>query len=171
ESGTGKEIVARAIHEKSRRSARPFIAVNCAALPDNLIEAELFGHTRGAFTGAISDRQGRFQLAHGGTLFLDEIGDLSPKGQGDLLRVLEDGTFRMVGGTKLIRVNVRIIAATNKKLQDQAAAGKFREDLLYRLQVVPIVIPPLRERPKDIPLLLEFFLDRYVARHKRGRNK
>ena len=124
ESGTGKELVARSIHLKSPRAERPFISVNCAALPEQLLEAELFGHMKGAFTGAVADKPGRFQLADGGTLFLDEIGDLSPKGQGDLLRVLEDGTFRMVGGTKMMRVNVRIVAATNKKLQEAAAAGR-----------------------------------------------
>lgn len=171
ESGTGKEIVARSIHIKSPRSERPFISVNCAALPEQLLEAELFGHVKGAFTGAVADKPGRFQLADGGTLFLDEIGDLSAKGQGDLLRVLEDGTFRMVGGTKLVRVNVRVIAATNKKLQEAAAAGKFREDLLFRLQIVPISIPPLRERAEDIPLLIESFLEHFTAKHKRRRKK
>ncbi len=171
ESGTGKEIVARSIHLDSPRAAKPFISVNCAALPEQLLEAELFGHVKGAFTGAVADKPGRFQLADGGTLFLDEIGDLSPKGQGDLLRVLEDGTFRMVGGTKLMRVNVRVVAATNKKLQESVAAGKFREDLLYRLQIVPILIPPLRERPEDIPLLVESFLEHFSTKHKRRRKK
>ena len=133
ESGTGKEIVARSIHVQSARRDRPFISVNCAALAEQLLEAELFGHVKGAFTGAVANKPGRFQLADGGTLFLDEIGDLSPKGQGDLLRVLEDGAFRMVGGSELIRVNVRIIAATNKQLQDAVGQGKFREDLFYRL--------------------------------------
>jgi len=171
ESGTGKEIVARSIHMKSARADKPFISVNCAALPEQLLEAELFGHVKGAFTGAVADKPGRFQLADGGTLFLDEIGDLSAKGQGDLLRVLEDGTFRMVGGTKLIRVNVRIVAATNKKLQEVASAGKFREDLLYRLQIVPIAIPPLRERAEDIPLLIESFLEHFTTKHKRRRKK
>ena len=141
ESGTGKEIAARSIHAQSARRDRPFISVNCAALAEQLLEAELFGHVKGAFTGAIANKPGRFQLADGGTLFLDEIGDLSPKGQGDLLRVLEDGAFRMVGGSELIRVNVRVIAATNKKLGDSVAQGKFREDLFYRLQIVPIVMP------------------------------
>jgi DNA-binding NtrC family response regulator len=171
ESGTGKEIVARSIHLKSARAEKPFISVNCAALPEQLLEAELFGHVKGAFTGAVADKPGRFQLADGGTLFLDEIGDLSPKGQGDLLRVLEDGTFRMVGGTKLIRVNVRVVAATNKKLQEVVVAGKFREDLLYRLQIVPITIPPLRERAEDIPLLIESFLEHFTSKHKRRRKK
>jgi DNA-binding NtrC family response regulator len=167
ESGTGKELVARSIHLKSTRADKPFISVNCAALPEQLLEAELFGHVKGAFTGAVADKPGRFQLADGGTLFLDEIGDLSAKGQGDLLRVLEDGTFRMVGGTKMIQVNVRVVAATNKKLQDAVAAGKFREDLLYRLQIVPISIPPLREHPEDIPLLIESFLGHFTIKHKR----
>ena len=171
ESGTGKEIVARTIHLKSPRAEKPFISVNCAALPEQLLEAELFGHVKGAFTGALADKPGRFQLADRGTLFLDEIGDLSPKGQGDLLRVLEDGTFRMVGGTKLERVNVRVVAATNKNLQETVAAGKFREDLLYRLQIVPIAIPPLRERAEDIPLLVESFLEHFTTKHKRRRKK
>ncbi|MEI9898535.1 MAG: sigma-54 dependent transcriptional regulator [Chthoniobacter sp.] len=171
ESGTGKEIVARAIHEKSRRSARPFIAVNCAALPDALIEAELFGHTRGAFTGAISDRQGRFQLAHGGTLFLDEIGDLSAKGQGDLLRVLEDGIFRPVGSHKVERADARIVAASNKNLEAEGVNGKFREDLFYRLNIVTIHIPPLRERAEDIPTLVKSFAEHFCAKHRRRQKK
>jgi len=167
ESGTGKEIIARAIHGKSRRSARPFIAVNCAALPENLVEAELFGHVRGAFTGAISDRPGRFQLAHGGTLFLDEIGDLSAKGQGDLLRVLEDGMFRPVGSHKMERADVRIITATNKKLEDESMRGKFREDLYYRLNIVGISVPPLRERVEDIASLAGSFTQHFCAKHRR----
>ena len=145
--------------------------MNCAALAEQLLEAELFGHVKGAFTGAIANKPGRFQLADGGTLFLDEIGDLSPKGQGDLLRVLEDGAFRMVGGSDLIRVNVRVIAATNKKLGDAVAQGKFREDLFYRLQIVPIVMPPLRERAEDIPLLIERFFEQFAAKHKRRRKR
>ena len=171
ESGTGKEIAARSVHVQSARRDRPFISVNCAALAEQLLEAELFGHVKGAFTGAIANKPGRFQLADGGTLFLDEIGDLSPKGQGDLLRVLEDGAFRMVGGSDLIRVNVRVIAATNKKLSDSVAQGKFREDLFYRLQVVPIVMPPLRERAEDIPLLIERFFEQFAAKHKRRRKR
>jgi transcriptional regulator with PAS, ATPase and Fis domain len=131
----------------------------------------LFGHVKGAFTGAVANKPGRFQLADGGTLFLDEIGDLSAKGQGDLLRVLEDGAFRMVGGAELIRVNVRIIAATNKKLHEAVAAGKFREDLFYRLQIVPILMPPLRERAEDIPLLIERFFEQFTAKHKRRRKR
>jgi transcriptional regulator with PAS, ATPase and Fis domain len=169
ESGTGKELVARTIHQHSHRAGKPFIFVNCAALPEQLVEAELFGHMKGAFTDARADKPGRFLLADGGTLFLDEICDLPPKGQGDLLRVLEDGAFRMVGGTKLIRVDVRVIAATNKKLQEAVAAGTFREDLYYRLHVVPIVIPPLRELVEDIPLLVESFLVHFSAKHRQPR--
>ena len=169
ESGTGKEIVARTIHHSSQRGSRPFVTVNCAALPEQLLEAELFGHVKGAFTGAIANKVGRFQLADGGTLFLDEIGDLSPKGQGDLLRVLEDGCFRMVGGTEVMRVNVRVLAASNRDLRAAVEAGKFREDLFYRLQIVPIAIPPLRERAEDIPLLIERFLEHFAAKHKRRR--
>jgi DNA-binding NtrC family response regulator len=171
ESGTGKEIVARSIHMQSARRERPFISVNCAALAEQLLEAELFGHVKGAFTGAVANKPGRFQLADGGTLFLDEIGDLSPKGQGDLLRVLEDSAFRMVGGSELIRVSVRIIAATNKRLQESVKEGKFREDLFYRLQIVPIVMPPLRERAEDIPLLIERFFEHFTAKHKRRRKR
>jgi DNA-binding NtrC family response regulator len=171
ESGTGKEIVARSIHVQSSRRDRPFISVNCAALAEQLLEAELFGHVKGAFTGAVASKPGRFQLADGGTLFLDEIGDLSPKGQGDLLRVLEDSAFRMVGGSELIRVDVRVIAATNKKLQEAVREGKFREDLFYRLQIVPILMPPLRERAEDIPLLIEKFFENFSTKHKRRRKR
>jgi len=171
ESGTGKEIVARSIHQQSSRRDRPFISVNCAALAEQLLEAELFGHVKGAFTGAVANKPGRFQLADDGTLFLDEIGDLSPKGQGDLLRVLEDSAFRMVGGSDLIHVNVRVIAATNKQLQDAVKSGKFREDLFYRLQIVPILMPPLRERAEDIPLLVERFFEHFTAKHKRRRKR
>lgn len=171
ESGTGKEVVARSIHLQSARKDKPFISVNCAALAEPLLEAELFGHVKGAFTGAIANKPGRFQLADKGTLFLDEIGDLSPKGQGDLLRVLEDSAFRMVGGSELIRVNVRIIAATNKNLQEAVGAGKFREDLFYRLQIVPIQMPPLRERADDIPLLMDSFFEQFCSKHKRRRKR
>lgn len=171
ESGTGKEIVARAIHEKSRRYAAPFVAVNCAALPDSIIETELFGHTRGAFTGAVSDRLGRFQLAQGGTLFLDEIGDLSAKGQADLLRVLEDGIFRPVGSPKTRRANVRIIAASNHPLEEMSMNGKFREDLFYRLNIVVIDLPPLRERAEDIAPLAESFAKHFCAKHRRRQKK
>jgi DNA-binding NtrC family response regulator len=171
ESGTGKELVARSIHLQSARRERPFISVNCAALAEPLLETELFGHAKGAFTGAIANKPGRFQLADGGTLFLDEIGDLSPKGQGDLLRVLEDSAFRPVGGSELIRVNVRVIAATNKKLQEAVTEGKFREDLFYRLQIVPIVTPPLRGHAEDIPLLIEGFFEHFSAKHKRKRKR
>jgi len=171
ESGTGKEIAARLIHTHSQRREKPFISVNCAAFAEQLLEAELFGHVKGAFTGATAQKAGRFQLANGGTLFLDEIGDLSPKGQGDLLRVLEDGAFRMVGGGDVIRVDVRVIAATNKNLPQSVADGKFREDLFYRLNVVPIVMPPLRERGDDIPLLIESFFESFAAKHRRGRKR
>jgi DNA-binding NtrC family response regulator len=172
ESGTGKEVVARAIHEKSRRKAHPFIAVNCAALPENLIEAELFGHVRGAFTGAVSDRKGRFHLAKDGTLFLDEIGDLSSKGQGDLLRVLEDGMFRPVGSQKVERANARIIAATNKDLEAEAVSGgRFREDLFYRLNIVSIRMPPLRERAEDITKLVKSFTEHFCGKHRRRPKK
>jgi transcriptional regulator with PAS, ATPase and Fis domain len=171
ESGTGKELVARIIHEHSARAEKPFIFVNCAALPEQLVEAELFGHTKGAFTDARADKPGRFTLADGGTLFLDEIGDLPPKGQGDLLRVLEDGAFRTVGGTELVHVDVRIVAATNQKLDAAVAAGKFREDLFYRLHVIPIEIPPLRDRPDDVPVLVEMFLAHFGTKHQlRGKH-
>jgi len=167
ESGTGKEIVARAIHEKSRRSGGPFTAVNCAALPDSLIESELFGHVKGAFTGAVADRLGRFQLSQGGTLFLDEISDLSAKGQGDLLRVLEDGMFRPIGSPKMLRTNTRLIAATNRNLEEACVAGRFREDLFFRVNIVHIGLPPLRERAEDIPLLVETFIRHFCAKHQR----
>jgi DNA-binding NtrC family response regulator len=167
DSGTGKEIIARSIHERGRRQNGPFIAVNCAALTDSIIESEFFGHVRGAFTGAVTDRAGRFQLASNGVLFLDEIGDLSPKGQGDLLRVLDDGYFRPVGSPKLVKSNVRLIAATNKDLEEACAAGRFREDLFYRINVVTIYIPPLRERSEDIPQLIESISHHFCAKHRR----
>jgi transcriptional regulator with PAS, ATPase and Fis domain len=167
ESGTGKELIARTIHAHSRRSGKPFIFVNCAALPEHLVESELFGYVKGAFTDARADKPGRFLLADGGTLFLDEIGDLSTKGQGDLLRVLEDRAFRMIGGVEMVNVDVRIIAATNRNLAQAVAEGRFREDLFYRLHIVPIRTPPLREHPEDIPPLVETFLGDFCAKHRR----
>jgi two-component system, NtrC family, response regulator HydG len=167
ESGTGKELVAQAIHANSPRRAGPLITVNCAALPEALLESELFGHERGAFTGATERRLGRFELAHGGTIFLDEIGELTPAAQARLLRVLQAQEFERVGGSKTLKVDVRIIAATNKDLEVAVRAGRFREDLLYRLQVFPLSMPPLRERRDDIPLLAEHFLKRYAERHRR----
>jgi DNA-binding NtrC family response regulator len=171
ESGTGKEVIARAIHQRSRRQNGPFIAVNCAALTDSLLESEFFGHVKGAFTGAINDRLGRFQLAQGGTLFLDEIGDLSPKGQGDLLRVIEDGIYRPIGSPKVVRANARIIAAANKDLERLSAEGRFRDDLLYRLNIVSIHIPPLRERSEDIAPLVESFARFFCAKHQKTPKK
>lgn len=161
ESGTGKELVARAIHKKSLRNSQSFVALNCAALPENLIESELFGHERGAFTGAHCQKKGRFEYADGGTLFLDEIGDMCPLTQAKLLRVLQEGTFQRLGGNATITVDVRIIAATNKNLAEAMQQGRFREDLYYRLNVVQIHIPPLRMHPEDIPLLAEYFFQKY----------
>lgn len=159
-SGTGKELVAGFIHRKSPRSNRPFVAVNCASIPDALLETELFGHEKGAFTNAYASKQGLVEVANGGTLFLDEVGDISPAIQPKLLRFLESGEFRRVGGTHVLRVDVRVISASNKELQEEVRAGRFREDLLYRLNVVTVRVPPLRERPDDIPLLAEYFLMR-----------
>src|SRR2546427_1942806 len=161
ESGTGKEIVARAIYHHSNRSQQPFLAVNCAAIPEQLLESELFGHERGAFTGATLQRVGKFEQCHRGTLFLDEIGDMTPATQTKILRVLQSGTFERVGGNQPIQVDVRIIAATNKALEQAVAARQFREDLFYRLNVVRIHIAPLRERREDIPLLVNYFLKNF----------
>jgi two-component system response regulator HydG len=167
ESGTGKELVARALHEGSPRRGRPFIRVNCAALPETLLESELFGYERGAFTGAAARKEGRFELADGGTLLLDEVGDLSALTQAKLLRVLQEGEFERLGGTKTLKVDVRIVAATNQDLARLVAERRFREDLFYRLNVITIGIPPLRERAEDIPLLAQHFLRVHVARNHR----
>ncbi len=168
ESGTGKELVAKSIHLHSDRSDRPFIPVNCGAIPTDLLESELFGHEKGAFTGAISTRIGRFELADGGTILLDEIGEMPQMLQVKLLRVLQERAFERVGGTRTINVDVRIIAATNQNLEAAIKEGRFREDLFYRLNVIPIEIPPLRDRVDDIPLLCGFFIDKYSK--KFGRN-
>ena len=158
ENGTGKELVARSVHGMSRRRNGPFIEVNCAAIPEELIESELFGHMKGAFTGALSDRRGKFELADGGTLFLDEIGDMSLKTQAKVLRVLQEQVVEPVGGAASVRVDVRVLAATNKELPAEIRLGRFREDLYFRLNVIPIFVPPLRDRPDDIPLLAQHFM-------------
>jgi transcriptional regulator with GAF, ATPase, and Fis domain len=164
ETGTGKELIARAIHKRSPRAARAFVSVNCAAVPSGLIASELFGHEKGAFTGALQRRLGRFELAEGGTLFLDEIGELPSETQIALLRVLQEREFERVGGRQAIRADVRVIAAANRDLQAAIAAGAFRSDLFYRLSVFPIEMPPLRDRQDDIPLLVEYFTDRYARK-------
>jgi two-component system nitrogen regulation response regulator NtrX len=169
ENGTGKELVARAIHHLSTRNTRPLVEVNCAAIPEDLIESELFGHEKGAFTGANERRRGRFDLANRGSLFLDEIGDMSLKTQAKILRILEEQHFERVGGTKTIQVDVRIIAATNKELKREIDEGWFREDLYYRLNVIPIEVPPLRERAEDIPVLVEDFLAEFAQKGRSTR--
>lgn len=171
ESGTGKELVARAIHNYGHRKDRPFVAINCSAIPEGLFESEMFGHLKGSFTGAISNKEGIFETANGGTVFLDEIGDIPPNFQVKLLRVLEDKSVKRVGGTQEAKVDVRIVAATNRDLKKAVAEGTFREDLFYRLDVIPVEMPPLRERKDDIPLLTEYFLSKYsrlVGREIKG---
>src|SRR5437016_4354160 len=167
ENGTGKELVARTIHVLSRRRAAAFVEVNCAAIPEELIESELFGHVRGAFTGAVADRRGKFEVADGGTLFLDEIADMSLKTQAKVLRVLQEQTMEPVGGTTRIKVDARVLAATNKDLTAEIRAGRFREDLYFRLNVIPIFVPPLRERPEDVPLLADHFLAEFAREYGR----
>ncbi len=164
ETGVGKELVAQALHQHSKRSEQPFIHVNCAALPENIVESELFGHLRGAFTGATSDRAGKFEVADGGTLFLDEVGELPPAIQPKLLRVLQEGEVQRVGSDRPLHVDVRVVAATNRNLEQEVEAGRFRADLFHRLNMYPILVPPLRHRTQDIPLLAGFFLDRYRRR-------
>jgi DNA-binding NtrC family response regulator len=167
ENGTGKELVARAIHDHSKRAEGPFIKLNCAAIPSELIESELFGHEKGAFTGATQQRRGKFELADGGTLFLDEVGDMNPSAQAKVLRVLQENELERVGGAETIKVDVRVVAATNKNLPAEIAAGRFREDLFYRLAVVPIELPPLRARREDIAALVEHFVEQVCASNDR----
>ncbi|MEK6526972.1 MAG: sigma 54-interacting transcriptional regulator, partial [Nitrospirota bacterium] len=162
ESGTGKELIARAIHHNSARSRLPFVTVNCSAMPEPLLESELFGHMKGAFTGAVFNKAGLFEMANGGSIFLDEIGETTPAMQVKLLRVIQEREFRRVGGTRDVKVDVRIIAATNKDLEKAVAEGTFREDLYYRLDVIPILLPPLRHRTGDIPVLAQHFLERFA---------
>jgi two-component system nitrogen regulation response regulator NtrX len=169
ENGTGKELVARAIHQQSQRREHSFVEVNCAAIPEELIESELFGHEKGSFTGATAQRKGKFDQAHEGTLFLDEIGDMSLKTQAKVLRILQERKFERVGGNRTIEVDVRVIAATNKNLEEEITAGRFREDLYYRLNVIPFHVPPLRERREDIPELLNHFLEYFCSKESRER--
>ena len=171
ENGSGKEIVAREIHQHSRRATRPFVAVNCAAIPEELIESELFGHEKGAFTGATGRRRGRFELADGGTLFLDEVGDMSPRTQAKILRVLEERQFERIGGGEKIRADVRIISATNRNLPKEVEAGRFRDDLYFRLNVFPILLPPLRDRKEDIHRIAEHFVGEVCAEHGKERKE
>jgi transcriptional regulator with GAF, ATPase, and Fis domain len=171
ESGTGKELVATALHEKSSRREKPFIKINCAAIPRELVEAELFGFEKGAFTGAVQSKPGRFELADGGTLFLDEIGEIPIEMQVKLLRAIQESEFERVGGVRTTRVEVRLIAATSRDLTKEISGGRFREDLYYRLNVVPVFLPPLRERREDIPLLVEHFRQKYNARLKKAVDK
>ncbi|HET8724473.1 MAG TPA: sigma-54 dependent transcriptional regulator, partial [Anaeromyxobacteraceae bacterium] len=168
ESGTGKELAARLLHDQSTRASGPFVPVNCAAIPETILESELFGYERGAFTGAIQRKEGRFQRAHGGTLVLDEVGDMSPAVQAKLLRVLQDGVVERLGGTQPVQVDVRIVAATNRDLAAEVRAGRFREDLFYRLDVVTVRLPPLRERREDVPLLAAAFLRTFAERNGRA---
>jgi two-component system nitrogen regulation response regulator NtrX len=167
ENGTGKELVARAIHSKSNRKDKPFVEVNCAAIPNELIESELFGHEKGSFTGAVQQRIGKFELANKGIIFLDEVGDMSLQAQAKVLRAIEDGKIERVGGTKTIDVDVRIISATNKNLKEEIEKGNFREDLFHRLNVIPVNLPPLKERQEDIPILVESFAADITAKHKK----
>ncbi len=164
ETGTGKELIARAIHKRSQRSSRAFVSVNCAAIPRDLIASELFGHEKGAFTGASQRRLGRFESAEGGTIFLDEVGELPAETQISLLRVLQEREFQRVGGNETFQIDVRVVAATNRNLEAAIVEGRFRDDLFYRLNVFPIEVPPLRQRTEDIPLLVEYFIDRYASK-------
>jgi len=164
ENGTGKELVARSLHRRSKRAEKPFVEVNCAAIPEELIESELFGHEKGAFTGATAKKRGKFDLAHEGTLFLDEVADMSLKAQAKILRILQEKKFERVGGNTFIMTDVRVLAATNKDLETEMETGRFRQDLFYRLNVIPLVIPPLRERKEDIPALVECFLRDFAVK-------
>ena len=168
ETGTGKELIATAVHNLSRRKNGPYIKLNCAAISETLLESELFGHEKGAFTDAKEMRKGRFELADGGTLFLDEIGDITPSLQVKLLRILQEQEFERVGGTKTIKTNVRLVAATNRNLEKMVANGEFREDLFYRLNVIPIHLPPLRERYEDVKLLIEHYLQKFMKEHRKN---